>query len=497
MSGGAARRVEAGGQQFRATAPYASSSEYAFLLGRLVDKATLARAESLGGRWGVHPHEVMIAAGWVTSEDYCRAVAEDHGLAFRTRLSPGHTAPPKPNATARECLARGLLKAEPGNFVFAPERLRPHELSEMISRFSPSKLALASGATLRGATIDHFAPAISQVAINALHRRHPDQSARTRLPLWQRFGVALAGVSFLTVALFEPVAAIRALTYLLALLFIPVIGLRIAALFSLGRRSERSRQTPRVPDADLPIYTILVPLYREANVLPGLTRALAKLDYPAAKLDIKLVLEAADTETIEAARALNLPGNVEMVVVPALEPRTKPKALNYALPLARGDYVVVYDAEDRPERDQLRKALADFRAGPPNLACLQGRLTPYNARENWLTSQFSIEYCALFDGLLPTLAKLNLPFPLGGTSNHFRLAALKWLMAWDPFNVTEDADIGVRLARNGYRCQVLELDHLRGGALPPHDLVPSTHAMAQGLYADLARPHARSCQAPA
>jgi len=162
-----------------------------------------------------------------------------------------------------------------------------------------------------------------------------------------------------------------------------------------------------------------------------------------------------DKETVAAARALALPGNVEIVVVPELAPRTKPKALNYALPLARGDYLVIYDAEDRPERDQLRRAFHAFHIGPPHLATVQARLNIYNPGDSWLTRQFTLEYSALFDGLLPVLDRLELPIPLGGTSNHFRVSALKWLMAWDPFNVTEDADLGTRLARGGYRCRVV------------------------------------------
>ena len=116
---------------------------------------------------------------------------------------------------------------------------------------------------------------------------------------------------------------------------------------------------------------------------------------------------------------------------------------------------MIYDAEDRPERDQLRRAFDAFRSGPPNLATVQARLNIYNAGASWLTRQFTLEYSALFDGLLPALDRLRLPIPLGGTSNHFRVAALRWLMAWDPFNVTEDADLGTRLARSGYRCQVI------------------------------------------
>jgi len=221
-----------------------------------------------------------------------------------------------------------------------------------------------------------------------------------------------------------------------------VIALRVFAAYDLLRRAPSKPARQRIPDAELLLYTILVPLYREANMLAPLTAALARLDYPRAKLDIKLILEAVDVETIAVARGLTLPGNVEIVVVPDLHPRTKPKALNYALPLARGEYLVIYDAEDRPERDQLRKALAAFQEGPPNLACLQAKLNLYNASDNWLTRQFTIEYDALFEGLLPALDRLQLPIPLGGTSNHFRVSALKWLMAWDPFNVTEDADLG-------------------------------------------------------
>ncbi len=154
-------------------------------------------------------------------------------------------------------------------------------------------------------------------------------------------------------------------------------------------------------------------------------------------------------------RALRLPGNFELVIAPDFAPRTKPKALNFAMPLARGDYVVIYDAEDRPEPDQLRKALQAFQAGPPNLACVQAKLNLYNACQSWLTKQFTLEYTALFDGLLPALAHFGLPIPLGGTSNHFRISALKWLSGWDAYNVTEDADLGIRLARAGYCCGVI------------------------------------------
>ncbi|MBT3070824.1 glycosyltransferase [Rhodomicrobium sp. Az07] len=168
------------------------------------------------------------------------------------------------------------------------------------------------------------------------------------------------------------------------------------------------------------------------------------------------MLEASDRATIEAAEKLAFPGNVDLVIVPDREPRTKPKALNFALHFATGEFVVIYDAEDRPEPDQLRKAATVFAQAPATLVCLQARLDYYNARENWLSRQFTIEYATLFRGLLPLLARFRLPLPLGGTSNHFRTCALREVGAWDPYNVTEDADLGMRLARAGYRTGTLE-----------------------------------------
>jgi cellulose synthase/poly-beta-1,6-N-acetylglucosamine synthase-like glycosyltransferase len=204
-------------------------------------------------------------------------------------------------------------------------------------------------------------------------------------------------------------------------------------------------------EAGLPVYSVLVPLYREAGMLPGVVQALQDLDYPPAKLDILLVLEERDLEMQVALLRMPLPPCFRTVLVPDGPPYTKPKALNYALGLARGDYVVVYDAEDRPERSQLRRALATFAESPPGTGCVQARLNIYNPEDSWLTRQFTVEYSALFDAILPALARLGLPMPLGGTSNHFRRETLAEVGGWDPFNVTEDADLGFRLARRGWR----------------------------------------------
>jgi cellulose synthase/poly-beta-1,6-N-acetylglucosamine synthase-like glycosyltransferase len=203
-------------------------------------------------------------------------------------------------------------------------------------------------------------------------------------------------------------------------------------------------------DADLPVYTVLVPLRDEARMVRQLAAALRAIDYPAEKLEIRFVVEARSLATVEAVQRELEDPRFELVLVPDALPRTKPKALNYALPLVRGEHLVVYDAEDIPEPGQLRLAASTF-AARPELVCLQAELVVDNAGEGLLPALFAGEYAGQFGLMLPLLARLGLPMPLGGTSNHFRVAALRRGGGWDPFNVTEDADLGVRLARRGLR----------------------------------------------
>lgn len=429
-------------------------SEYEFLVGCLIDAATLARAKEIAARTNVHPHDVLIANGWIRADDYYAALARSCGLPFVRELRAYDMRSPARDATPRQCLANGVLRHRDGPLLFSPDRLRPNQFRNQSG--GTGNIAIVPPQRIRRAIYHYYGASFAAAAIEGLLRRRPEQSARMKVPRWELISIVGTFLCLATGLALAPLLTIRTISIALALLFIPIVGFRVAALRDvLSRKQKEVPRTPRLSDAELPIYTILVPLFREAKVLRPLVESLRRLDYPAAKLDIKLILEEVDSETIEAAEAYDLPGNFEVVVVPELQPRTKPKALNYALPLARGDYLVIFDAEDRPERDQLRKALAAFGEGPPNLACVQARLNLYNASETWFTKQFTIEYCALFDGLLPMLARHDLPIPLGGTSNHFRVSALKWLMAWDPYNVTEDADLGMRLARSGYRCGVL------------------------------------------
>lgn len=209
-------------------------------------------------------------------------------------------------------------------------------------------------------------------------------------------------------------------------------------------------------DDELPWYTVLVPLFHEAEVVDPLVTHLSRMNYPQHRLEVLLLCEHDDVDTLAQLRAANLPFNFRIVVCPPGEPRTKPRACNFGLAQARGRYVVIYDAEDRPNLDQLRKAAACFAAADAQTVCLQARLDYHNHAHNWLTRLFALEYNFWFDLLLPALVRRDLPIPLGGTSNHFRTRTLREIGGWDAYNVTEDADLGVRLYIAGYRTQMLD-----------------------------------------
>ncbi len=205
-----------------------------------------------------------------------------------------------------------------------------------------------------------------------------------------------------------------------------------------------------------PIFSLLIPMYKEPETLRQMVQALKDLEYPQDKKDVQFLLEADDAITLAVARAMQMPSGFRVTVVPESFPRTKPKACNVGLSLAKGKYLVIYDAEDLPEKDQLKNAVLAFEHSPKKVVCIQSRLNYYNPRQNILTRWFTAEYSAWFDLQLPGLAALGAVIPLGGTSNHFKTNVLKELLGWDAYNVTEDCDLGVRLARAGYATRMLE-----------------------------------------
>jgi len=314
---------------------------------------------------------------------------------------------------------------------------------------------------------------------HAQDRAH--ESAKYGLVGWQK-NIPIGLVVFSLVALvaypswaLTVLLAVANLTFLINVGFKVLAGLR--ARFNRGAKlrweyelllARKDRGLPltptRIPDDELPMYTILLPVFHEANVISKLIANLGSLDYPASKIEILLLMEEDDLETIEAARRLKPPETVRFVVVPPGGPQTKPRACNYGLSFARGEFVVIYDAEDKPEAGQLRDAVAAFRQDEfereyidpqqKRLVCVQSALNYFNSDYNILTRMFAIEYSYWFDSMLPGLDQSNLPIPLGGTSNHFHTEVLRKVGAWDPYNVTEDADLGMRVSVHGDRVAV-------------------------------------------
>lgn len=275
----------------------------------------------------------------------------------------------------------------------------------------------------------------------------------------RRMAVALAAIltAIALVALAWPGVLIAALTVWAALTLISVTGLRLFAAVVEARHARRVGQTwasqrpLRHPSGRQPSISLLVPLYDERDIAGRLVDRLARLDYPRDRLDVLLILEADDTRTQKALEDADLPNWMRIVEVPTGKVRTKPRAMNYALDFARGEIVGIYDAEDAPAADQLMKVADAFRSAGPDVACVQGVLDFYNARQSWLTRCFTIDYATWFRLVLPGMVRLGFVIPLGGTTVFFRRAALERLGRWDAHNVTEDADLGIRLARRGYR----------------------------------------------
>lgn len=422
------------------------------------------RDEALGlqRRWGSRFGEIVQAKGWVRAFDFYRVLAAQLAVPFVNLMSETPDAALF-DANHIEHYARYLLLpwrragetivlacADPGSAARDWARATYGERVDWVvtSKFDIQWQLQAMGGER-----------LTDRALHALSERAPVHSARRTFTGAQLLAFHLMATAFIVGLAVAPIPTLMLVNALLLVFLLAILGLKILLAWHGSSSSidiKVSNDDVRLlHEPSLPVYTVLVPMYKEPDVLPILANALRNFDYPLSKLDIKLVLEQDDHATIDAAKALGLESIFEIVRVPASEPRTKPKACNYALGFARGELLTIYDAEDKPEPDQLKKVVVAFRRAGAKVACIQGRLNYYNAEENWLTRMFTLEYTLWFDYFLPALEHLRIPIPLGGTSNHFRIEVLRGLDAWDPYNVTEDADLGVRLTQEGYRVGVV------------------------------------------
>jgi glycosyltransferase XagB len=423
----------------------------------LLPRRVIAAAEHRARLIGLGADRVLICADAMTEEAYVVALAASLGTSFEPLDRVMRAACPLDDDQLIQAAAAGLLPLREGSeiiWIVAPRCLTARRLAD--PRQMPPRW-LRSFRLTSSERLWHFVARYTQTTLG---RRAADglrlaQPLFSNAPRPRGWGTVVTGAVVtlaFTIFALVPAATIEAYGTLLGTAFLATAALRLSS--ALYTRNAPRQATP-IGDDELPIYTIICALYREAAVVGDLVAAIRALDYPPEKLDVKFVLEADDHDTRRALARLDLGPPFEIITAPPIGPRTKPKALNVALPLARGSFIVVYDAEDAPESDQLRCAAAAFMASDDRLACLQASLTIDNTADSWLACMFTANYAGQFDVFLPGLAVLRLPFPLGGSSNHFRTSVLRKVGGWDSYNVTEDADLGIRLYRFGYRSAVL------------------------------------------
>jgi glycosyltransferase XagB len=399
--------------------------------------------------------DVLRARGLVVERDLLGVDARNWGL----RLVDLDTALPDPRlidaVSPQDCLRHGLVPWRRVGDVTIVATSRPEEFHRLRPMLEARLGPVAAGIAAPRAILAAIHARRGDLLARAAETRVADAESCRSWPRLHQAPKAMVAIAALLLALvLAPLATGLAALGFAILSLICIVILKIAATVA-ALRAPAPGPGP-ASDAIQPIVSIIVALYREADIAPRLVRRLARLDYPAELLDVILVVEAEDHVTLDALSNAELPPWMRVVIVPEGQVKTKPRALNHALDHARGAIVGVYDAEDAPEPDQLLKVVERFQRSGPEVACLQGMLDYYNPRTNWLSRCFTIEYAGWFRLVLPGLARLGLVVPLGGTTLFFRRDVLDQLGAWDAHNVTEDADLGIRLARHGYRTELIE-----------------------------------------
>jgi cellulose synthase/poly-beta-1,6-N-acetylglucosamine synthase-like glycosyltransferase len=424
---------------------------------RAVDPGDMLRAVAIRERQDVRLGDILLAHRWVSEADLMTAQARQFAARAVDVAADLPDARLVDRVGAEVCLAHAALPWRRVGAINIVATARPEAFGRFCSLlpadFGPVAMAVTSERAIHA-------------AILALRRTALVRRAETRTPAGEscrsmdgrRAGdLFLAGLAVLALAaLTAPAAVLALLVGWAALTLILTTGLKAAA-FASEYRASRHASGPVPPPAigRLPVVSLLVPLYHEDDIAPRLIDRLGRLDYPRELLDILLIVEEDDLQTHAALAARRLPAWMRVVTVPRGPIRTKPRALNFALDFCRGSIVGGYDAEDAPEPGQIRDIVRRFHERGPEVACLQGILDYYDSRHNWLTRCFTVEYAAWFRVMLPGIARLGCVVPLGGTTLFFRRPALEELGGWDAYNVTEDADLGLRLARHGYRTELV------------------------------------------
>ncbi len=425
------------------------------LRGQVVGSDDLVQALSHRGREAGPLPDVLRARGLIVERDVVQTSARSWGLNV-IDLDHDLCDPRLIDLIgASDCLRYSLVpwRLVGGATVVAlsrPEEFR--RLRPMLeARLGPVSLAIAPARAIEAAV---HARRGAGLALAAENRVPEAESCRSWPRLTEAPLLVAALVGLVLATLVFPVAVGLALLAFATISLLMIVALKLAAAVAALRAPVQAPSDS--PLGVQPIVSVIVALYREGDIAARLVRRLARIDYPPVLLDVILAVEADDQVTRSALALAELPHWMRVIVVPEGEVKTKPRALNHALDHARGAIIGVYDAEDAPDPDQIRKVVDRFHRSPPQVACLQGVLDYYNPRTNWLSRCFTIEYAAWFRLVLPGIARLGLVVPLGGTTLFFRRVVLDELGGWDAHNVTEDADLGIRLARHGYRTELVD-----------------------------------------
>lgn len=411
---------------------------------------------------GTSIEEELIRQGHMREEEYYARFARLLGLPFVATIPKGAIQDSEDLDTQLITPLQLRLQddASAPRFAIVPQAARLEHLANRL-RTMPSlreRMVITTPSVAKRAVWAAGAQRRVRSVVLQLFETRPEASSRIVATGAQGLVCGIAFTVIITACFHRPEIFLPLLHLLLSSVYFIALILRCLALI-LVRQQAPPPEFIDLPHS-LPRYTVMVALYREGGMVSQLVRNLERLEWPRSLLDIKLVCEADDRETLDALAAVDLPPHFEIIEVPAYQPRTKPKALSYALSGVRGEFVAIYDAEDRPHPKQLLEAHQRFRRMPRQVACLQAPLVIANLGETSISALFAMEYAALFRGILPMLAWMKMPLPLGGTSNHFRTDILREVGGWDPFNVTEDADLGMRLFRQGYRSQTLRYQTL-------------------------------------
>ncbi|MDO5658042.1 MAG: glycosyltransferase [Paracoccus sp. (in: a-proteobacteria)] len=432
-----------------------------------VAEGDLLKATIMRRRENVRLGQILLAQGWVSEEALGRALS----LQWRASMVDPVATPGDPRLIdeigAGLCLTHAALPWRRIGGVTFIACAHPEEFGRFCAAlpkgYGPVRMLLATESQIHAAIMATRQKSLRKGAELSVEAR---LSCRTQRAGRARLVAAGLSLALLIGVILSPVAVAIILTAWAALTLLSAIVLRSMAFAQTLRAGQEARAlevqigaglaAPAEMAGPLPVISVMVPLFHESDVAGKLVSRLSRLSYPRELTDILLVVEESDEITRAALHGVTLPHWLRVVTVPPGPVQTKPRALNYALNFCRGQIVGVWDAEDRPEPDQLHKVARHFDQAPADLACLQGVLDYYNPRTNWLARCFTIEYASWFRANLPGIARLGLVVPLGGTTLFFRREVLEQVGGWDAWNVTEDADLGVRLARMGYRTEIID-----------------------------------------